>query len=620
MKNLIILLSIFVITTTTISQERISINKSLRNKFLKHQPSTNSHEGISASTIPYKSGNTFTQEDLIGVTRYDNQSNASIPKKMYLYDDGTMAATWTMSMDENSFFADRGTGYNYFDGSSWGAYPSARVEDIKVHRPAYAPLGENGELIVSHTSGTGLYFASREEKGTGEWDYSEFPGPAGNGYLVWNRVVTSGTDRNRIHLLALTLPSSHGGLPYEDLDGALLYSLSTDGGSTWFKQNEVLDGISSDEYTGFAGDTYAFAEPKDDIVAFVVGDPWTGLALMKSEDGGENFDKTTIWEHPYPMWSWGTPTDTFYCADGSQSAVIDDEGKVHVAFGINRVMAEDNSTFWYPFVGGIAYWNEDMPAFSNNVNALNPYGHPDSELITDYNLIGWSQDVNNNGQLDLLDEIGLYYIGLSSMPQLVFTDEGSLILVYSSVTETYDNGLQNYRHIWARGSVDGGTTWGSFDLLTSDLVHIFDECVYPACAAHTDGNLYLVYQYDGSPGTAVWSSQHPYLDNTISVLTYPYYSTDVNEETSITHKIEVSQNYPNPSSGETSIHVKLQSAVTLDLKVINSTGQKVIEQKGMNGHPGMNKITFDLSGLTRGIYFYTVSSGETEVTMKLVVE
>ncbi|MEZ5147249.1 MAG: hypothetical protein R2759_09245 [Bacteroidales bacterium] len=91
-----------------------------------------------------------------------------------------------------------------------------------------------------------------------------------------------------------------------------------------------------------------------------------------------------------------------------------------------------------------------MPAFSNNLNALNPYDHPDSELEENYNLIGWSQDIDNNGTLDFTDEIGLYWLGLSSMPQLVVNDWGQLYLVYSSVTEGYDNGLKNFRHLWIR--------------------------------------------------------------------------------------------------------------------------------------------------------------------------
>ena len=128
-------------------------------------------------------------------------------------------------------------------------------------------------MIVAHQSGTGLYISKREEKGTGSWEYSTYPGPASQPYILWNRTVTSGPDHNRVHILALTLPSTHGGKPYMGLDGALLYSYSTDGGATWYWQNEVLDGMTSDEYVGFSADIYAFAEPKDDVVAFVVGIP-----------------------------------------------------------------------------------------------------------------------------------------------------------------------------------------------------------------------------------------------------------------------------------------------------------------------------------------------------------
>src|SRR5512133_3383840 len=39
-----------------------------------------------------------TIEAMIGATRYDRQTNRSIPNRMYYYPDGKMAATWTMGM------------------------------------------------------------------------------------------------------------------------------------------------------------------------------------------------------------------------------------------------------------------------------------------------------------------------------------------------------------------------------------------------------------------------------------------------------------------------------------------------------------------------------------------
>ncbi len=513
MSRLIIILSVL-ITTAGFAQQRVVVPKQLRDKAVKQRLAPTLFDEYEANTSDYsKSDLLVPDEEQIGETRYDNQANASIPNRIYFYEDGTIAATWTQSMDEASFFSDRGTGYNYFDGDEWDDWPLERIEDIKTHRPTYGPFGPNGEISVTHVSEVGLYISTREQKGIGDWQYSSLGGPPGNSYILWNRAMTSGINRDRIHILTMTLPTSHGGALYQGLDGALLYSLSTDGGATWSIDNEILDDLDSDEYTGFEGDTYSFAEPKGDIVAFTIGGPWYDLMLMKSVDGGETFDKTIIWEHPYPMWQLGTETDTFYCADGSHHLVIDNSDVVHVAFGINRALATSEGTYWYPFVGGIGYWNEGMPGFSDDVNALSPYGDPGTELIEDYNLIGWSQDINGNGQLDFTDEIGSYFIGLSSMPQLIIDDMDRIFLVYSSVTETYDNGTKNYRHLWARASGDGGETWSLFLDFSSDLIHIFDECVYPSCAPKSDDYIYLVYQADTEPGTATWGQQHPYVNN-----------------------------------------------------------------------------------------------------------
>ncbi len=567
---------------------------------------------------------TSVTEEEIGDTQYDNQSNASIPKKIVLFDDGTIGATWTRSMEPGSFFADRGTGYNYFDGLTWGEWPTSRVEDIKIHRPVYARWGENGEILISYVSGEGLYMATCAEKGTGDWDFESISGPPDEDYILWPRAVTSQTDYSGIHLLSLTLPPSHGGTPYEGLNGALLYSYSSDGGGSWEIEMEILDGMTSDDFYGFGGDTYAFAEPVGDVVAFVFGEPGNGLYLMKSTDGGLNFERTTIWETPYPGVQAGMATDTFYCADGSHSLAIDDDGMVHVAFGITRIQGVENDIpYQFLWVDGIAYWNEDMPAFSNDINALSPYGHPDSELIEDYNLIGWTQDFNNNGELDFLDDMGRYSIGLSSQPQLVIDGE-FIFLVYSSVTETFSNGLKNYRHIWSRaGHFSGGnTTWSpNFKHLTSDLSHVFDECVYPAVAANSDDYIHLIYQVDTEPGIASWYQQHDYIDNQI---TYVRESKEtivgIGQQAEPGPGLKVAQNYPNPFHATTQILTETTTAGSLGIKVFNPAGQVIYEEVRPQVQPG--KHLFDINGLqfTEGIYFYTVSDGKASVTKKMIVD
>jgi len=606
------------------AQNRVHVPKHLREISLKVEAGQTAQQIIFNENIPYKQSKAITlvDEEEIGDTRYDNQSNASIPKKIVLFEDGTIGATWTRSMEEGSFFADRGTGYNYFNGTEWGEWPSERVEDIKVHRPVYAQWGENGEMLISHTSGAGLYMATCPEKGTGDWDFETISGPPGEDYILWARAVTSGVNHGRIHLLSLTLPESHGGTPYEGLDGALLYSLSLDGGESWEIEHEILDGMTSDEYNGFPGDTYVFAEPKDDVVAFVAGDPWKELFLMKSIDGGLNFEKTIIWEHPYPDWEFGMTADTFYCADGSHSLVIDDNGMVNVAFGISRVHADDAGTYWYPWEDGIAFWNEDMPAFSNGLNTLNPYGHPDSELTEDYNLIGWTQDINNNGSLEFMDEMGIYSIGLSSMPQLIL-DGNEIYLVYSSVTETFSNGLKNYRHIWARSGkeVSGSWLWNpNFEHLSGDLVHLFDECVYPAVAANSDENIHLIFQVDSEPGIATWYAQHEYVDNKI---VYLKESKDIvigtKEQDSPSKNLSVEQNYPNPFHHSSIIIAENNSPGFLGIKIYTTTGKVVYEELRSSVQPGKHIFKINGERFSEGLYFYTISDRSSSITKKMMI-
>jgi hypothetical protein len=623
MARTILLMIVLSITFAGFAQKRVIAPETLRNQKLINYSKQALPDILDKSENPLvKSAEFSLDEEQIGDTRYDNQSNASIPNRIHRYPDGTIGAIWTRGLLDPTF-TDRGAGYNYFDGNEWDAWPASRVENVTTNRPTYTAWGENGEMIVSHQSGTGLILSTREEKGTGSWDYSTYSGPASQPYILWNRAITSGPDHNRVHLLALTLPTTHGGTPYLGLDGALLYSYSMDGGATWYWQNEVLEGMSSSEYTGFSADIYSFAEPKDDVVAFVVGDSWCDLFLMKSTDGGETFNKTVIWHHPYPLWQFGTPTDTFYCADGSQHLVIDNSGMVHVAFGITRALADAENTYWYPWVDGIAYWNENMPAFSDNVNALSPYGDAGTELVEDYNLIGWTQDVNQNGSLDFEDDLGSYFIGLSSMPQLVLDETNHLFLVYSSVTETYSSGNKNYRHLWARGSGDGGVTWEGFTDLTSDLLHIFDECVYPSCAAGSDDKIYLVYQSDIEPGTAVWGSQHPYVDNKIvfmSVSKTDLITVGMSETKPIISEMNVSQNYPNPFRQTSEVSIILNESASLNFEISSLTGQKVYEASIADAKPGLNTLTIDAATLTPGIYFYRVRAGDSSVTKKMIIE
>ncbi len=364
---------------------------------------TNFNQGINPTVKAYY----FDPfETILGRTFYDLQSNASLANRITLHTDGTMAAVWTRGMEATAF-NDRGTGYNYYDGSQWGPEPTATIESVKTGWPSYDAWGPNGEIIVSHhNSTTGLAFNIRTDKGTGEWTQIDYDHPDPGVDPTWPRMVTSGSNHEHIHVFYNAF-NGYGGQPR-----ALLYTRSNDGLASFDPQDIVLDGLGADYYTEINADEQTMAA-RGNTVVLIVADAWHDMFIMKSEDHGDNWEKTVIWEHPYPFFDWEvTITDTFFCVDNSANVAIGPDGKVHVVFGINRVLHEEAGTsyFLFPYIDGIGYWNEDMPTFSNDLSALAPpqYEYPTSEMIEDVNYIGWTQDVNGNGEIDFVDDIMFY--------------------------------------------------------------------------------------------------------------------------------------------------------------------------------------------------------------------
>ncbi|MCB0805255.1 MAG: T9SS type A sorting domain-containing protein [Bacteroidales bacterium] len=604
------------IGTNVFSQKRAMVSPALQ----KYEATADSRllddgsETDNKVISPVKSSNLLVEE-IIGETSYDKQSNRCVTNRIYRFSDGTMAATWTRGVNETAF-DDRGTGYNYFDGNNWGAYPDARIETQKSGWPTYAPLGESGEIVVSHNAVDGLLINRRETKGTGNWTETLIQGPAGYEKVTWPRVITSGPDHNIIHLLGQIRDG------YNGQDIALAYYRSTDGGEFWDITNEVFEGVGPDAYTEVGADAQVWAEPRAGVIAFACFNIWQDIFFYKSTDEGETWEKTVVWEHPYPFYNDNTVfADTLWAPDNSGAIALDSEGKVHMAFGLSFVAHFEvgtTYTYWPGLSDGIAYWNEDMPPFeaADMHDALDPY----DELIEDYNLIGWSQDLDNNGQLDFVDIIAYSELGLCTMPNIVVDDQDRVFVVYAATTEGYDNGIYNYKHIWSRASVDGGMTWQPYHVdLTSALIHIYDECVYPVLTPASDDNIYMMYNKDGSPGCAV-DDDHTYETNSEFFAEIDKMEiVNIQENEDFTAGT-VSQNYPNPFSSVSTVEVNLTRKADIHLEVSNLQGQKVYATEPTEARPGKHFLSIDGKGLTPGIYIYSIFAGNEKVNRKMVIE
>lgn len=554
-------------------------------------------------------------DDVIGNSRYDMQSNGAIQNnRLYKWPDGTVAAVWTMALADPGY-ADRGAGYNYHNGTSWGPAPTARLETVRTGWPSVHPFNGNGELVISHNSTVNLVMNTRPVKGTGTWTQTlTTPAPAGVTGLIWPRTITNGPNNNYIHILVVTTPVADGGTAYQGLDGALIYYRSLDGGATWDKNGIILPGLTSADALGFTGDSYAWAEPKGDHIAFVYGDDWNDTFLMESMDNGETWTKKMIVENPYKMEPSGNVTPSFPTCDGTVASAIGNDGTVHVAFGRMRAKGDTDGRKWYPYTDGLVYWNSTMPAIDTTILT-------DIDSLFDHNmLIGY---VASNTAGDSIVGLAYYYTSMASFPQVIIDESNNIYFLWSAVTVGNPSpDPYNYRHIWARAWFHDKPEWSEMVDLNESIEYMFMEYAYPACAPTLKNDkVLLLTQTSSQPGSNIKWTTIPIHDVNMEYREVPV--TDmapVGIETPLAaKKNSVTQNFPNPVKGITSFTVTLEKTANVTIEVKNIMGQMVMNfDKGMVS-AGTQTYKIDASSLTSGIYFYTVKIGNESFTHKMIV-
>jgi hypothetical protein len=560
-------------------------------------------------------GQKFTESNA-GTTWYDLQTYGAMSQRIYAYPDGTIGLVWMMGF-ETTAWSDRGTGYNYFDGSVWGAYPTEKIESVRAGWGCYAPLGTNGEVIASHAQigdDWVILINKRENKGAGTWQESSVAGPTTEIGIVWPAMVTSGINHNTIHLLARSYNADN--VPYMGQNGALLYSRSTDGGETWDIQNLFFDELGADYFVNIEADGYAWAEPKGNTLAFSVGFDFGPACIMKSTDNGDSWEFIPAYECPYYPPPAGA-TLPYGAGDGTQAVAIDNNGIVHVVFGRMRYVYDDaGAQLYYPATDGLIYWNETMPVMDSTLISSFTL----DSLIAHGNLAGRVIDPGISGLL----EFPSYYTSLTSHPQMIIDENNRIFVIYSGAAPTYNNGTWNYRHIYGNSSSDGGATWNGIVDLNSDLLYIFAECVYPAMSpVLQDGQFHFWFQNDPEPGIFVWAEQQPAAgENYITYMAHETsFLTGINDNPVTSgNELNVLQNFPNPFETVTFIDVIIDQPGQVSFTVSDVAG-RIVHSKNFGKVVNTKlRIRFENNNLPAGIYYYTITSGSGSFAGKMMVE
>lgn len=638
MKRLFTLALVMAMTITGFAQV-----KSISHKSVKAEPAqaitVTGLEDMQAN-FPASTRNIMTapEEFELSQTYYDWQSNMGARNYTTVWPDGFAVMCYTQSTETT--YSDRGTGLAWFDPAvgEW-QFTDARVEGVKTGFGCVARYGERGLVVAAHGSTDCRIFIKE--------DFRDDPtGSFGEGIIlpvesgvdpVWPVVQCSGENLDIIHILVTNSGASIGSY---GADPIVYYRYEN---GEWTAQYETLEALDESNLTdGGSNVTYfmLYNPEKPNRVSFILNNAWSDGKLVISEDNGATWSERVFYQHPgitttyedwffYPRWT---------------NAAFDDDDVLHVAYEYNGTTGEPGSGSYYPAIGGVAYWRENLPL---NDICLGGIENGDGFIMDSTYLMQdiyqsewyWSDALHEPlseyiGELEIVDAEGNVlprdategywpnnelwgshgsYNGGKAAFATMHVDGNRVFVFWSMIagdSETmYFDGTNHYLRLFCNMSEDGGNTWLGTKQLITDIMDLYDEMVYcqviPYVYYDEEGAyLWLCYMNDQEPGTYVQDDETVYDNNFYrAVKVYVSYigGDNVGENTlTVAPTVNV---FPNPAEGSFTISMNNAS----DVNIFNTVGQLVKTYKNVKD---MNV------NLESGVYFVNANNQTVKVIVK----
>lgn len=195
-------------------------------------------------------------------------------------------------------------------------------------------------------------------------------------------------------------------------------------------------------------------------------------------------------------------------------------------------------------------------------------------------------------------------------PAIHVDDFGGINVLYYDDRDTSPDSAG----IYLSRSTDGGDTWTDY--------RVSNHHYKPAPI----GGLGQGYQGDNIGMTSVGNTLWPvWMDNSSGLyqiwtcpIDIPSLSVEMTDR-STPEAFRLAQNYPNPFNPSTKIEFQLPSSGIAELKVFDVRGKEVATIVDRHLDAGTYTATFDASGLSSGVYFYRLSSGDGRQTRKMIL-
>lgn len=615
---------------------------------------------------------------LVGETTYDLQSNAAMGRRVHNHGDGTISVVWTTSGQlNNDVFPDRGTGYNYFDGSSWtNGIVTSRIE--QDYRTGWPSIGTyNGfEYIMAHSPneinesdpGTlgdergGFVLNQNSSIGRSNWMESNWlalseaynpndvqDGPKGP---IWYRADNTGPLVHMIGAYSDTgFYAPNPQRPGDSIRRPMVYSRFNLDNDTF----EVVESYLPDYGERlFDGDPDAYSmDARDSVVVIVAGGAFfKSVTLWRSNDSGQTFRRVLVDTFPEPRRARDNSItfDTTRANDGNVNVVLDRNNNAHVFYGSRLVLdnnPQDESFQFFPNSFGMVYWNDipvgtrtdtvgfdvdtiiddvvpifDTTYFTEQVPVYGP-----KRLLLDFE----DFDLNDNGQRDVgsrTDTIpngGARYSQSTaiSFPNAGVDEDNHIYLTYSQVIEggaDFQISGQNFRDLFVIYSTDQGENWSEPVNLTNTRQ---TEEVYNSVATEVDDFIHLLFMSDDEPGTNLTNGDAIDFNSMI----YARINTDslkagrspvgldqVTQHSTLTS----AEIFPNPVEDYATLQLNLEQAGPVEVAVSDLMGRQIRHETARMGR-GLSRMRLERGELETGIYLVEIRTRGERISKRMVV-
>ncbi|MCX6844645.1 MAG: T9SS type A sorting domain-containing protein [candidate division WOR-3 bacterium] len=312
-----------------------------------------------------------------------------------------------------------------------------------------------------------------------------------------------------------------------------------------------------------------------------------------STDGGANWGGATLVELPA---AYGGDTVTS-CHLSSLSPSYDAQDRFHIVANLMPMLNDTGfvlpSQIWH-------YCPDNSPAWSRiAVASVDPANYTTS--------------------------IG-YNATLACRPSMGQDDEGNLFVAWEQFdTANVEPITSRLRaDIFAARSTDNGATWGEALKLTDAGTNSmrFPSVIDLAIEGDPD-TLCVIYEIDQIAGFFVQSegaaTSNAVVVQKVSIDLLPMAPYAVAEQKGATPLRLDAVAKPNPSGGRTMISYALPQTSDVSLIVYDAVGRPVQTLASGRHAAGRYSATWNAGNAAAGVYFYTLASGKTSVTRKLIL-